>query len=291
MSQSVGVLFAVNAYPASGASARRNAAGLATILRLRKVRVVNVQPVEPVLNVHGVPTLAVLERDSVNVTGTEGPAKPVVVDLFDAAAREARAGGEQYFAFANMDIEVTQDAIDYVLAEGREAYMFSRLECDAETGAPIEYTTAGSDMFVLDVEWWLANRWRFRDYLLGEWSWDNVFTSIILCHSNGLLLNRDPYIRHECHDSGASNSPFASYTQFLAALDRPYFTLWAEYHWDLAPLRAQNAPAEAEQQLRDQTFRFRPTLRARALQLGREVKARIRFRDTLRRMQHNDGSR
>ncbi len=278
------VLFAFNAYPATGASARRNGAGLASLLRLEHARVVNLQPTERVMNVHGVTTLPVLERDSVTVTGIEGPRKPLVVDIFDAAAREARVGGEQYFAFANMDIEVTQAALDFVLAERRQAYIFARLEYDADTGAETGIQTAGSDMFVLEVDWWLENRWRFRDYLIGEWTWDNVFTAIILCHSNGMLLNREPYIRHEQHTSAAFDSPFAAYTQFLAALDRPYFTLWAEYHWYLEPLRKENASAEAELQLCQNTFRFRPTLRARALQRGRAIKARMRFRSMLKNM-------
>jgi hypothetical protein len=287
----VSVLFAFHAYPSNTLVTRRNAAGLASLLRLDNIRVVNVQTADPLLHVHGVPTLAVLERDSMSVTGVQGPKKPIIVDIFDGAAREAKRGGERYFAFANSDIEVSQEAIDLVLAQGRQAYVFARLDYDAVTRQAIGLETAGSDMFVLDVDWWVANRSRFRDYILGERTWDNVFSSIILCHSDGLLLNRDALIRHERHPSGAADSPYAAYTQFLAALDRPYFTLWAEYYWHLVPLRAQNASAEAEEEVSQRTFRFQPGLRARALQLGREMKARIRFRDTLRKMPGQQRSR
>jgi hypothetical protein len=65
--------------------------------------------------------------------------------------------------------------------------------------------------------------------------------------------------------------------RLLAAYDARYFSLWVQY-WDrLLKLRAAGASAEDEERLVREVFTQPPSAGERLLQLGRNVKARLRY--------------
>lgn len=278
------ILLGVNAFAAQGEAGGRQARALDSWRALDGVRLANVGwPDEPV-EVDGFATHAVLRLDSRVVTGREGRRKPIASEVFDRLAEIAAAEGCDAFLFANSDIRLTQGALDRVRAEGREAYAFSRMDVDGETGEGVGMVLGGVDAVVIGVDWWRANRGRFRAYPLGEPVWDNVYTSILLAHSDGMLLNREPLVLHERHAaSGWGTSPFAPYIQLLSALDRPYFDRWARYHHHLVALRARGAGEEEEMALQREAFRQPVTVAERAVQALRTIKARVRYAAARRR--------
>ncbi len=272
------LLLGVNAFPATGDAARRQSAALATWRGLSGVRLANLGWPGDVVEVDGFATHPVLRADSRTASGRAGPRKPVVREAFDRLAELAAAEGCRWFAFANSDIAWTQGAVDAVVRGGRQVYAISRAEVDPETGRVTERVTAGVDAFVMDVDWWGANRRRFRGYIGGEPIWDNVYTAILLAHGDGVLLNRDPLILHERHPAGDwRRSPYAAYLAYLAALDSLHFTRWAVYHDRLLEMRARGAGAEEEMALQREVFRGRTPPIARLRQVGRALRARARW--------------
>lgn len=272
----MGLLVGTNLYDAPGDAGRRQAAAVESLRALRGVAVANVQWPDEVYAVEGVRTLPRLKLDSRGVTGREGKRRPVVSEIFDVLARVAEEEGREYFAYANGDILFSQAAADRILTGRRETYAFSRMDVDAESGAELEMMTYGVDVFAARVDWWRRNRTRFRPYLVAEFVWDNIYTAILLTHSDGVLFNREPLVRHHAHESAAhAPTPFAAYTRLLASLDRPYFSLWAHYHHALLELRARGASAEEEMEMQRRIFTLEPSPPARLLQAARAAKARL----------------
>lgn len=272
------VLLGVNAFPATGEGGRRQAEALATWRGLAGARPANLQWPDDVYEVDGFETLPVLRADSRTASGRAGRRLPVLNEAFDRLADAAEAGGHAWFGYANSDISLTQEAVGRILTWEGDALAFSRMDYDPETRRDLEIVTAGIDLFAVRVEWWRANRRRFRGYIGGEPVWDNVYTAILLAHADALLLNREPLIRHERHAPGNwRNSPFAAYLNWLAALDRPYFSLWATYHHRLEEMRARGAPAHDELRLQREVFGRRPSPLERAVQAGRVLKAAARW--------------
>lgn len=278
------LLLGVNAFPASGDAARRQSSALETWRRLDGVRLANLGWPGDVLEVDGFATHPVLRHDSRTVTGRPGPRKPIVGEAFDRLAEIAAAEGCRWFAYANSDIAWTQGAVDAVVRGGRQVYAFSRGDVHPETGRVMEMVAAGVDAFVVDVAWWGANRRRFRPYIGGEPIWDNVYTAILLRHGDGVLLNREPLVRHERHPAGEwTRSPFAPYLGYLAALDSLYFTRWAVYHDRLLEMRARGASLDEEEALQRDVFRGRISPAARLKHVGRALRARVRWMAQRRR--------
>ena len=228
----------------------------------------------------GFDTRAVLRHDSNTVTGHHGVRKPVVSELFTCLAEAAVERGARYFGFTNSDILFTPGAIERLQRGDRTAYIFART--DFETGMERDGHSLiyGTDAFVVEAAWWLSNRHRFRPYVVGESCWDNVYTAQLLCWADGLLLNREPLVRHEGHPVVWMQSAFASHNGYLAALDRMYFTRWVIYAERLAQLRkAANGLADEESELRlqDHVFReWRPSVAHHALQALRVAKLKTR---------------
>jgi hypothetical protein len=272
------ILLGVNAYPATGEAADRQARALESCLALEGVHLVNLGWDGDLLEVDGFDNFPMLREDSRTASGRPGPRKPIVSAVFDSLALLAGAAGRRWFAYANSDIAWTQAAVDAVVRGGRQVYAFSRGDVDPATGEGVEMVTAGVDAFVVEVAWWNANRRRFRAYIGGEPIWDNVYTAILLAHSDGVLLNREPLVRHERHPAGDwRGSPFAHYLAHLAALDSLYFSRWADYHQRLEAMRARGATAEEEMALQDAAFRGPFPAGARLWQAGRALKARARW--------------
>lgn len=272
------VVLGVNAFAARGEGAGRQARALAAWTALEGVHLVNLQWPEEVYEVNGFRTLPVLTGDARAVAGVRGRRLPVVRECLDRLAEHARAVGAPAFAYANSDVALTQAAVDVIRAGGRDGWAFSRTDVDPATGRELEEVTAGVDALAVRVEWWAAHRHRFRPYPAGEPVWDNVYTALLLAHGDALLLNRGAWVLHERHAPGDWRaSPYARYIQYLAALDRPYFSLWAEYHAGLVALRSRGADEDEELRLQREIFRRRPGALARAVQAARAAKATARW--------------
>ena len=275
------ILLGVNAFPARGEGGRRQAEALATWRTLTGARLANLQWDDDVYALDGFETHPVLRSDSRTVTGRPGRRLPVLNEALDRLASIAEAQGIRWFGYANSDISITQAAVDRVLSADREGYAFGRMDFDRDTREGVGMVTAGIDLFVFSVDWWRANRKRFRAYIGGETIWDNVFTAILLAHADAVLLNRDALIRHERHPpSDWNNSPFAGYLNYLAALDRPYFTLWATYFHRLEQMRtrAGGLADEAEEMaMQREIFRRRATPLGKAVQAARVLKATAKW--------------
>lgn len=272
------ILLGVNAFPARGDAGRRQARALAAWRALSGVQLANLQWADDVYEVDGFDTVPVLTSDSRAATGLGGRRLPLVSECFDRLAELAHERGLRWFAYANSDVAYTQGAIDRIVEGGRQGYAFCRMDFDPETGEEVGMVTAGVDAFAVGVEWWRANRHRFRAYLGGEPIWDNVYAAILLAHADAVLVHREPLVRHERHPAGDwRGSPYATYLQYLAALDRPYFTLWAAWHHRLLELRARGASEDEEARLQREVFGRRPSVLDRAVQAARVAKARARW--------------
>ncbi len=271
------ILLGVNIYAAASEAARRQDNCLRSLRALSGVRLVNLQFIDDLIEAEGFETLPLLKNDSRKITGRTGARKPVASEMFGVLAREARRRGCRYFAFSNSDIIITQAAIDRAAEGDKQAYIFSRMDFDGRSGADLGMLIAGLDLFVIDSGWWLDNERRFRPYISAEWCWDNVYAAITLCHSDGMLLNREPLIKHESHPSAAGSTAFTRFNGLLAALDRLYFTLWCEYYEKLGRLRARNADLSDELDLQAKVFAWNPSSLDRFVQACRAAKAKLNY--------------
>jgi hypothetical protein len=101
----------------------------------------------------------------------------------------------------------------------------------------------------------------------------------MMCHSNGLILNREPIILHERHPTLRHDvTSTARYNGFLAALDARYFSLWCEYWGRLEQARAEGMSAAGQQALRDEVFVWRRSAKSALQQSVRSARARLQFR-------------
>jgi hypothetical protein len=276
----VTVVVGTHTFAASGEAARRQARAIDALRALNGVTAENVQFARDGHTMDGVHTIAALTRDSCSVTGSAGPRKAIVSDILDVLCTRAEAVDSRYFCFMNADIVLSQVAVDWIATGNREAWLFSREDFDGATGVSLGMATAGMDAIALSTAWWRRNRHRFRPYIAGEAVWDNVYTAIVMCHADAALENRHPLVRHEAHPAGwaPGQGPFARYTQYLAARDASYFTLWCQY-WDgLQAIRRRGDDPEAEEALARRVFAWRPTTADRVRQTLRNVKAELRYR-------------
>ena len=263
---------------------RRQQRAIDALLELRRVTPLNVQWVDEVYERPELETVAVLRQDSRTMTGLAVRRKPIMPELFDALADAASSRGSPHFGFFNADILVSQAVVDAVEREGKETYAFSRMDYDRETGRDLGLMPDGLDVFVFTVEWWRRNRHRFRAYILSEWFYDPVFGAILMCHGDGLILNRDGEIRHEAHPALPPRGAMSHYNGYLAALDSRYFSLWARYRHRLDAARSRHASESDERALQRDVFVWRPSLPASVWQVGRSMKAALRYRRLRGRM-------
>jgi hypothetical protein len=268
------MLIGTQFYAGSPAAMRRQQQAIDALAALRGVSSVNVQWIDEAFEQRGVETLAVLRQDASSVTAVRAPRRPILSEVFDALATAAAARGIEYFGFANADILISQAAVDVVVGERRQAYAFSRMDFEPGTGRHLGLVLDGLDFFVFTVDWWRRERRRFRPYILGAWFYDCVFGALIVCHGDGLLLNREGEIRHEAHAQLQNRrDPLTRYNGYLIARDAGYFSLWARYRAALDDARARGASEADERALQRSMFVWRPTLGARLWQGGRTAKA------------------
>jgi hypothetical protein len=274
------MLIGLSAHPGDADSMRRQEQAGRQLMQLRDVQAVNLQfRAGSTTTLADIETLPVLTQDSLVIAGPGRRSKPITRELFDVLARLASTRGQRYFAYINSDIIVRPEAIDAVREGARETYAICRHDVDSiQDMHNAVLLTAGIDMFVLSVEWWNRHQRRFRPYIVGDACWDDVYTAVMMCHSDGVILNRDPLILHERHPTvwnDATSS--ARYNGFLAALDARYFDLWCTYFDRLEQLRASGATEQAEQILREEIFVWRPSAAEAVKQSLRSLRARWRF--------------
>jgi hypothetical protein len=275
------MLIGFQTYDADAVTSRRQRLAGEALLRLDGVTPLNVQFRDGAASAFpGIETAAVLVGDSLSATGARVRRKPLAREMFDVLATRAAGGGHRYFAFINADIVVTSSAVREIERQARESYVISRSDVDdlasgTPGGPPM---TAGLDMFVVSVSWWQAHRRRFREYVIGETCWDCVYTAMLMCHSSGVVLNRDVLILHERHaPMWHELTPAARYNGMLAALDARYFSIWAQYWMRLEQVRAAGTPGikiAEEDALQRDAFVWRPSAYEAARQVVRSARAK-----------------
>jgi hypothetical protein len=271
------VLVGTHTYAGAAGAIHRQQQAVRALLALEGAEAVNVQFAQQPHEFEGLRTLPRLTQSSNSVSGRRGPAKPIVSEILDVLAADASTRSIEYICLTNSDIIFTQQAVDWILDGGKEAYLFSREDFDHETGAALKVELAGVDVMAVATSWWLAHRRRFRRYIAGDACWDNVYTAVVMCHADAAIENRRGLVRHETHATAWSNSPFAQYTRLLTALDAGYFSLWYRYWEGLTRLRAAGAGAEEEAAWAREVFVWRPAPRERLVQRARDVKALVRY--------------
>jgi hypothetical protein len=229
---------------------RREARAEASLAALSGADAVNLRFVDDPAATGPAEALPALRRDALQVSGRQGPRKPIVSEMLDVLSAEAGRRGCSRIALVNGDIIVSQAAVDRIATLARPAIALSRQ--DVGGGEPDAMLLRGIDMFVFDVSFWRAERRRFRPYILGEALWDNVYAAIAVCHG-GTLVNREALITHERHPSAAA-SPFAQYGHLLATRDGTYFSRWCVYVDRAERLRAAGGTIEEEDALQRAIF-------------------------------------
>jgi hypothetical protein len=241
---SVPLLLGTSISGRAGDTARRESSAqssLAALINAGLAEAVNLLFGDERATVGAIPPLASLTLDGPGVSGRPGPRKPVVSEMLDVLAAEAARRAIPRIGLVNGDIVVTRAAIERVASIAAPFVAISRMDTGGgQPDAPMIY---GVDFIAADVGFWWRARRLFRPYILGEELWDNVYTSIGLCHG-GLLLNREPLIVHERHETMKSRLPFAEYVHLLAARDHAYFTRWCTYVARIEALNACGATAD-----------------------------------------------
>lgn len=250
------MILGTHIYPTTGAAADRMRCALDGWASLSGVRLINLQFADDPSPV-GHPafeTRAVLRQDSRSVTGASGPRKPIVRELLDHLVDAATEGGLPYAGFSNADILISPRAIARVGESGCDAVVFSRMDVDAATGAPLGEFFSGQDTLFVRPDAYRDVRRRLRAYVIGEMPWDVVYTSILLTHLRTSLVNRGDDCRHVFHDTIWVDSPFANHAWRLAHQDWTYCARWYRYYYAAKALRTEGAPPAAEDALRDSVF-------------------------------------
>jgi hypothetical protein len=199
-------------------------------------------------------TRAVLREDSLTVTGVKGPRKPIVRELFDHLAGAAQETGAPYAGFSNADVLILSPALERVVRGGHDAVIFSRMDIDPVSGAPLGEFFSGQDTVFFAPGAYRAVRPRLRPYVIGEMPWDVIYTSIFLTHLRTALVNRGDDCRHVFHETVWVDSPFAGHAWRLAHQDWTYFARWYRYYNPAKALRERNGSAAEEDALRDRVF-------------------------------------
>src|SRR5262249_40178898 len=134
------------------------------------------------------------------------------------------------------------------------AVVFSRMDIDGATGAPLGEFFSGQDTVFVRPAAYRAIRHRLRPYVVGEMPWDVIYTSILLTHLRAALVNRGDDCRHVLHETIWLASPFAAHAWRLAHQDWTYYARWYRYYDGAKAMRERNAAAADEDALRDSVF-------------------------------------
>lgn len=271
------LLIGTHFYQGGPEEMRRQARVMDALGRIQGIAIVDLQWSGQPAKRTWIQTLPALRQSSTTTTQHAGRVKPLVREMFDALADAAADIGSRHFVFFNADCLLTEPAIECVRSGGHQVFAFSRTNHDA-AGVELGVYAKGLDAFGCEVEWWRAHRQRFRPYIVGERSWDNVYGAIAMCHGDAVVLNREALLLHEAHPIVWGSGPFDLYNRFLTALDFRYFRMWGEYYHRLLDARARGSSDDEERAIAREVFRWRPSIREAVVQQGRDVKARLRYR-------------
>ena len=270
------VLVGTHYHPGGADALLRQEIARESLLKLKNVRLVNLQFPDAPIEIASFESYPTLHNDSVKASGQKGVRKPIGSEAFYRLACKAKEYNIPYFSWVNSDITVKQEAIDYVIHAKLDGYVFSRMDYSPETGKDSEMFVGGQDCFVFNTDWWLKNQERFRPYVNSEAYWDNIYTTVTLCHGRSILLNRTGLIRHREHPRVWSKSPFGEYNRHFASLDNLYLFIWQGYIKRLREMRARNASEQEEMELQKSCFVWNPSLSAKIKQSVRSFKAHLR---------------
>lgn len=170
------------------------------------VQLYNVQPAEnPVIN-DRIQTLDVLSRHSGHVTDGNKEL-PFVNDIFNALA----SVDCDYFIYCNSDVIVNSNLIKHIKQNEPACVACSRLDIhDIDSFdrvlnkqiTPVRYEIAGFDAFVFSKKWYNQHMELFRDYLIGQPCWDQVYATIIKIYGDGVEFSNKlpPHCFHIHHE-------------------------------------------------------------------------------------------
>jgi hypothetical protein len=265
-------------YPSDESGNRRQQRARAAILAATGVVPVNLQFTDETLAPEGFLTLRVLEHDSRTVTGAHGARMPIVTEMLDRLADVAGERGCRAFMFVNADNEITQEAVDWVAEARFDTYAFSRADLDPATDTFAGMMIRGIDAVAFGLDWWRRERRRFRPFISGPPYWDGVFAGVMCTHGRGDIISDRKLLYHQQHPSTWSAADaFAEYNGYLAALDSPYFSRWADYIGRLEAAGAPGVHVDATP-IREAVFSG-PLLSpaSRVWHAGRQLKAHLRY--------------
>ena len=265
-------------HPGAQETLARQQAGQESLRGLSRVDRVNLQFPDAPLTVPGFHSMAGLDLDSLKLTGRTGLRKPVGRQLLELLAGRAGEVGAPSFGFVNADVQALPEVLTAISRYGRDAFLFSRTDVNSVTHQREAVFFVGIDMFIFRLAWWQQHCWRFRKFIVGEGLWDPIYTSITLCHSNGILFNNRDFILHPNHKSDWHASPFSDWNIFLSCLDFLYLQQWNRYSKHLTRHSPEGISDEAMEQTQREFFSWAPPLKSRLWQTGRSVKAFGRYR-------------
>ena len=216
--------------------------------------------------------LPLLRLDARLASGVDGPRKPIVAEMLDVLADEADRRSLRRIGIVNGDIVVSPEAI--ALAGSTPSCGLAIARTDRGGDTPESLLRHGIDLFTFDTAFWRRERRRFRDYVLGEPVWDNVYAAIVACHG-GMIVNRPGLILHTRHPSAFGGSPYARYVHLLAARDSSYFSLWCQYVARIEAIAPAAVTEQIDLALQREIFRP-PGLAAEAVDVARAAWWRAR---------------
>ena len=256
MSAGSRLVLGTHIYPARGDAADRMQRALDGWATLENVRLINLQFIDdPSPATHpAFETRAVLHSDSRTVSGAPGPRKPILREMLDYLVTEAEREPCAYAGFSNADILISPAAIARLDDNARDAVIFSRMDVDARTGAPLGEFFSGQDTLFIRPGAYRAVRRKLRPYIVGEMPWDVIYTSVLLTYCRAELVNRGDDCRHVQHDTIWVDSPFAQYGWRLAHADWTYFARWYRYYNGAKAIREAGRSRTEEDALRDSVY-------------------------------------
>ena len=135
-------------------------------------------------NHNNVVTLDKLSRSSLDLVDDGTKKLPVVRDIFELGA--SQCDPDDYFIFTNNDVIINKNLIEHIRDAKPGTMACSRLNIknidnfqqflDRDI-TPTNYEIVGYDVFIFRCKWWHQHSSIFRDYLLGQPVWDNVFVA------------------------------------------------------------------------------------------------------------------
>ena len=151
--------------------------------------------------------IAVKDEQLKRLWKEEGKALPFIKDMFDLAC-EGRPGNE-IVVYTNCDIHVRSDASMGIACALQDADACYAYRCDFKridrplddlefvNGTPY----SGSDLVAFRVSWWMDNRDKFPDMLLGMEAWDPCIRTLIEETNLGRWTVLNGVLAHEKHAS------------------------------------------------------------------------------------------